>query len=212
MKYHFINSHRHEFPTQVMCHVLSVHPSGFYAWLHKPLSNRAIEDQRLLGVIRSSYAASGGVYGARRVLLDLREIGEVCGIHRVEKIMKAHKIKALRGYKAPRPITGRPSIIAPNILNREFTVSQPDQTWVTDITYVRTWQGWLYLAVVIDLYARKVVGWSMKPSLHREIVLDALMMAVWRRRPRCWYTQTKAHNTAVMIGFDSANITILNLA
>jgi len=167
-----------------MCRVLGVHPSGFYAWVHKPMSNRAIEDQRLLGVIRSSYSASGGVYGARRILLDLREMGEACGKHRIEKIMKAHNIKAVRGYKTHRHISGRPSIIAPNLLERKFTVSQPDQAWVTDITYVRTWQGWLYLAVVIDLYARKVVGWSMKPSLHREIVLDALMMAVWRRRPR----------------------------
>ena len=97
--------------------------------------------------------------------------------------MQNHGIKALRGYKAPRHIVGRPSIIAPNTLDREFTVERPDQVWVTDITYLRTWQGWLYLAVVVDLYARKVVGWSMKPTLAREIVLDALMMAVWRRHP-----------------------------
>ena len=98
--------------------------------------------------------------------------------------MKTHKIKALRGYKAPRHIVGRPSIIAPNRLNREFTVEQPDTAWVTDITYIRTWQGWLYLAVVVDLFSRKVVGWSMKPSLARDIVLDALFMAVSRRRPK----------------------------
>jgi putative transposase len=97
--------------------------------------------------------------------------------------MKTHKIKAIRGYKSPRSIVGRPSIISANQLNREFTVDQPDRFWVTDITYIRTWQGWLYLAVVVDLYSRKVVGWSMKPSLAKEIVLDALLMAVWRRRP-----------------------------
>ena len=89
---------------------------------------------------------------------DLREAGETCGKHRVERIMRTNKIKAVRGYKAPRPINGRPSIIAPNRLNREFTVSAPNQVWVTDITYIRTCQGWLYLAVVVDLYARKVVG------------------------------------------------------
>jgi len=166
-----------------MCRVLCVQRSGFYQWLQKPLSDRAIEDQRLLTLIRSSYAASGGVYGSRRVFLDLREVGETCGVHRVAKIMRANKVKALRGYKAPRQIAGRPSIVAPNHLDREFTVDQPNQVWVTDITYVRTWQGWLYLAVVVDLYARKVVGWSMKPSLARGIVLDALLMAVWRRRP-----------------------------
>ena len=98
--------------------------------------------------------------------------------------MRRHKIKAIRGYKAPRHIAGRPSILAPNRLNREFTVDAPDRAWVTDITYIRTWQGWLYLAVVMDLHARKVVGWSMKPTLARELVLDALLMAVWRRKPQ----------------------------
>jgi putative transposase len=97
--------------------------------------------------------------------------------------MQANKIQAIRGYKAPRRIAGRPSIIAPNRLNRQFTVDCPDRAWVTDITYLRTWQGWLYLAVVIDLHSRKVVGWSMKPTLARELVLDALLMAIWRRKP-----------------------------
>jgi transposase InsO family protein len=87
-------------------------------------------------------------------------------------------------YKVARGPFGRPSIIAPNKLQREFTVDEPDQAWVTDIICIRTWQGWLYLAVVMDLFARKVVGWSMKPTLAREIVLDALLMAVWRRKPQ----------------------------
>lgn len=164
--------------------MLKVSRSGFYQWLHKPLSDRAIEDQRLLVLIRASYAASGGVYGSPRVFLDLRETGERCGKHRVARLMRANKIWALRGYKAPRVIAGRPSIIAPNKLQRGFTVDQPDSVWVTDITYIRTWQGWLYLAVVMDLFARKIVGWSMKPTLARELVLDALLMAVWRRRPQ----------------------------
>ena len=137
----------------------------------------------MLSLIRDSWRASGGVYGSRRVLGDLREIGEVCGKHRVARLMRLHHIKAQRGYKAPRPIAGRPSLLAPNHLNRAFTVAQPDQVWVTDITYIRTWQGWLYLAVVIDLHSRKVVGWSMKPTLSRELALDALLMALWRRKP-----------------------------
>ena len=166
-----------------MCRLLEVHRSGFYAWLHQPESDRAKEDARLLTVIRQSYVASSGVYGARRIFADLREAGETCGKHRVERIMQANQIKALRGYKAPRRIAGRPSIIAPNRLNRQFTVDQPDQAWVTDITYLRTWQGWLYLAVVLDLHSRKVIGWSMKPTLARELALDALMMAIWRRKP-----------------------------
>jgi putative transposase len=163
--------------------MLEVQRSGFYAWVHKPLSDRALEDQRLLTIIKTSYAASHGIYGSPRVFLDLRELGEICGKHRVAKIMRVNGIKALRGYKAPRSLSGRPSIVAPNILNREFTVAQPDAAWVTDITYIRTWQGWLYLAVVVDLYSRMIVGWSMKPTLAREIVVDALMMAVWRRKP-----------------------------
>ncbi len=183
MKYQFINEHRHCFGVLTMCRVLQASKSGFYQWLDKPLSNRALEDRRLLELIRASYSASSGIYGSPRVFLDLREVGESCGVHRVARIMKTHGIKALRGYKAPRVITGRPSIIAPNQLNRTFTADHPDQFWVTDITYIRTWQGWLYLAVVLDLYSRKVIGWSMKPTLAKEIVLDALLMAVWRRRP-----------------------------
>ncbi|ALN83102.1 HTH-like domain protein [Lysobacter antibioticus] len=140
-----------------MCRLLRVTRGGFYQWLRKPRSDRTIEDDRLLGLIRDSYTASSGVYGSRRVCGDLREAGEACSKHRVAKIMKGHKIKAIRGYKAPRRIAGRPSIIAPNRLNREFTVDAPDRARVTDITYLRTWRGWLYLAVVIDLHSRK---WS----------------------------------------------------
>jgi putative transposase len=168
----------------LLCQLLKVARSGFYAWLHHPLSNRAIEDQRLLELIRDSYQASGQIYGSPRIFLDLREVGERCGKHRVARLMKAHNIVAKRGYKSPRHTGGRSSLVVPNKLQRAFTVDQADVTWVTDITYIRTWQGWLYLAVVIDLYSRKVVGWSMRPTLHKEIVLDALVMAVWRRRPK----------------------------
>ena len=117
-----------------MCRALKLTRSGFYEWLHKPRSDRAIEDLRLLGLIRDSYAASGGVYGSPRVFLDLREAGEQCGRHRVARIMRARKIRALRGYKAPRAIHGRPSIIAPNTLQRAFTVEKANQVWVTDIS------------------------------------------------------------------------------
>jgi len=98
--------------------------------------------------------------------------------------MRSRKIKALRGYKAPGTIHGRPSIIARNTLQRQFTVAKPDRVWVADITYIRTWQGWLHLVVVMDLYARRTVGWSMEPTLAREVVLDAVLTAVWRRGSR----------------------------
>jgi putative transposase len=167
-----------------MCRVLRVHRSGYYAWLIKPRPNRAIEDDRLAGLIRAFHAASDGAYGSPRIFLDLREIGERCGRHRVARIMRANKIKGVQGYKRPRYRAGQPSHVAPDRLQREFTVEGPDRVWVTDITYIRTWQGWLYLAAVMDLYSRKIVGWSMKRTLARELVLDAILMAVWRRKPR----------------------------
>ncbi|HHQ6230683.1 IS3 family transposase [Klebsiella variicola] len=183
LKYRFINEHRTVWGVMTMCRVLCVARAGFYAWLHNPVSARDKDNQRLLTLIRDSYSLSRGVYGYRRVHGDLTEIGEICGKNRVGRIMQLNRIKAVRGYKAPRRIAGRPSVVAPNRVQRQFTVVRANQVWVTDITYIRTWQGWLYLAVVIDLFARNVVGWSMKPTLSRELALDALMMAVWRRKP-----------------------------
>ncbi|WP_220386295.1 IS3-like element ISEc15 family transposase [Klebsiella pneumoniae] len=183
LKYRFINDHREIWSIVTMCRVLKVTRAGFYVWLHNPVSAGEKDNQRLLELIRDSYTLSGGVYGYRRVHGDLREIGEVCSRNRVAKIMRKNRIQAIHGYKVPRGSRGRPSLIAPNHVRREFTVVKPNQVWVTDITYIRTWQGWLYLAVVIDLFARNVVGWSMKPTLSRELALDALLMAVWRRKP-----------------------------
>lgn len=151
-----MNHHRHQYAITTLCRVLQVARAGFYQWLHKPVSDREKENGRLLGPISVSYAASRGVYGARRVFADLCEAGESCGKHSVAGLMRTYKIKALRGHKAPRAIKGRPSIIAPNRLNRVFTVDPPNMAWVTDVTYIRTWQGWLY----------------------KELELDALLMAV----------------------------------
>lgn len=127
MKYQLINDHRAVFKTAMMCRVLRASHSGFYAWWHKPLSDRVIEGRRVPALIRDSYAASSGVHSELRVYADLQEAGETCGKHRVARIMRENRIKALRGYKAPRHIVGQPSIIAPNRLNREFTVAPPDQ-------------------------------------------------------------------------------------
>jgi len=184
VKYQFIHDHVDQYLVKTLCRLIGVARSGYYEWRMRPLSNYAKETARLLPLIRSSYTASGDVYGYRRVHLDLQELGEIYGKHRIWRIMQAHKIRALRGYKASRHVAGRPSILAPNLLKRSFSVDQPDKAWFADITYIRTWQGWLYLAVVIDLHSRKVVGWSMKPTLAKEIVLDALINAVWRRKPK----------------------------
>jgi putative transposase len=166
-----------------MCRVSGVAPSGYYKWLHQPQSKRAQQDARLLRLIRASFIASQGVYGAPRVFLDLREAGETCSKHRVARLMRQAKLRASHGYHSRRWTSGKPSVLIPNLLKRQFTVTKPNRAWVTDITYVRTWQGWLYVAVVMDLFSRLIVGWAATPTLHRELVLDAVLMAVRRRRP-----------------------------
>jgi putative transposase len=183
-KYAFINAHRRECDTAVICRLRDVSRSGFYAWLRNPLSDRARDDQRLLALIVTDYTASHGVYGAPRIFLDLRDAGETCRTHRVARIMRANHIKALHGYRAPQYARGVPALLTPHTLQRGFTVQRPNHAWVTDITYVRTWEGWLYLAVVMDLYSRRIVGWSTKPRLAQDLVLDALLMAVRRRKPQ----------------------------
>jgi len=167
-----------------MCRILGVARAGYYAWLHQPISERAQEDARLLRLIRASFIASHGIYGAPRVLLDLRERGETCSKHRVARLMRENGLRALHGYRTRHISVAKPSALIPNLLQRQFTVSKPNTAWVTDITYIRTWQGWLYLAVVMDLFSRKIVGWAAKPTIHRELVLDAITKAVRCRRPR----------------------------
>ena len=184
MRYAFIKDHERAHAVRCLCKVLDVHPSGYYAWRSAPDSARAIDDRRLLGRIKQSWLESGSVYGYRKVADDLRELGERCGKHRVARLMKAEGLRAQRGYRRrPGRYGGKPAHVAPNVLQREFAVEAPNRAWVTDITYIRTHEGWLYLAVVLDLFSRQVVGWSMQPRIDGELVLNALLMAVWRRRP-----------------------------
>jgi putative transposase len=124
------------------------------------------------------------VYGSRNIYRDLREAGEQVGRGRIERLMHAQSMRSVRTPKKHRYRTSKPATVASNRLQRQFAVGEPDRAWVTDITYLRTWEGWLYLAVVLDLYSRQVIGWSMKPTLARELALDALLMAIWRRRPK----------------------------
>jgi len=182
--YGFIKAQRGQYSVQTMCRVLSVAPNGYYDWIKQPISNRAQEDARLLRLNRASFIASHGIYGAPRVFLDLREAGETCSKHRVARLMRENNLRALHGYRTRRWSVGKPAVLIPNILQRQFTVTRPNKAWVTDITYIRTRQGWLYLAVVMDLFSRKIVGWSAGPTIRRELVLDAVLMAVRRRRPR----------------------------
>src|SRR5713101_6482052 len=179
--YEFIKAHRDKYSVQMMCRVLGVASSGYYAWLREPISNRAQEDARLLRLIRASFVASHGIYGAPRVFLDLREAGETCSKHRVGRLMRENNLRALYGYRIRRWAVGKPSLLIPNLLKRQFTATRPNTAWVTDITYIRTWQGWLYLAVVMDLFSRMIVGWAAGPIIHRQLVLNAVLIAVRRR-------------------------------
>jgi putative transposase len=182
--YEFIKANQHCHSVDTMCRVLKVARSGYYAWLQTPVSNRAQEDARLLRLIRASFAASHGVYGAPRVFLDLREAGETCSKHRVARIIRLNNIRARYGYRPRSKSAAKPSVLITNVLERNFNVSKPNKVWVTVITYIRTWQGWLYLAVVMDLFSRKIVGWSTIPTIVRDLVFDALLMAVRLRHPR----------------------------
>lgn len=166
------------------CRVLRVHRSGFYKWLGEPQSPREQEDFRLLGLIKQSYDESDSSYGSPRVFKDLRELGESCCENRVAKLMRSNGIRAHRRYRKPRYRFSKPSIVTPNQLEQDFSSSGPDRIWVTDITYINTYEGWLHVAVVIDLYSRKVVGWSMGHTITTDLVLGALHGALWRRRPK----------------------------
>ncbi|TBL82815.1 IS3 family transposase [Hafnia alvei] len=183
LRYAFIRDNSCCWPVRLLCRVLNVHPSGFYTWLQQPHSPRHQADLRLTGQIKQFWLESGCVYGYRKIHLDLRDSGQQCGINRVWRLMKRAGIKALVGYRSPRAHKGEASIVAPNRLQRQFNPEAPDERWVTDITYIRTHEGWLYLAVVVDLFSRKVIGWSMQPRMTKDIVLNALLMAIWRRNP-----------------------------
>lgn len=185
MRYAFISRHKADYPVRQLCHALEVHPSGYYAWAKGPLSSRSKDDRRLLGLIKQFWIESGGVYGYRKIYTDLRELGEQCGPNRVHRLMRGAGLQAQVGYgrRKPKGKAGTVSVVAPNHLQQQFDVAQPDKAWVTDITYIRTHEGWLFLAVVLDLFSRRVIGWAMQPRMERDLVIRALLMAVWRRKP-----------------------------
>ncbi|EIW3691031.1 IS3 family transposase [Salmonella enterica] len=184
LRYAFIRDNTCCWPVRLLCRVLNVHPSGFYSWLQQPHSQRHQADLRLAGQIKQFWLEPGCVYGYRKIHLDLRDSGQQCGVNRVWRLMKRVGIKAQVGYRSPRTRKGEVSIVSPNRLQRQFNPDAPDERWVTDITYIRTHEGWLYLAVVVDLFSRKIIGWSMQSRMTKDIVLNALLMAVWRCNPQ----------------------------
>lgn len=183
MIFGFIAKHRAVWPVRWMCEMLDVSRGGFYEWLKRPESPRSREDARLLVQARMSFAASDETYGTRRVWRDLLAWGFPCGLHRIERLMSSAGLKARRARRRrPTDAGQRPEhVIADNVLDRQFEASGPNLKWVADFTYLWTHEGWLFVAVVIDLFSRRVVGWSSHSRMTAQLVIDALLTAIWRR-------------------------------
>jgi len=183
VKFGFVAKHRGTWPVDVLREALGVSRSGFYAWRTRPVSTRARTDAQILVTVRSSFLLSDRTYGARRMVDEVRDAGHTCGRDRVGRLMRQEALRA-RPRRRARPMDQgeRPEhTLAPNVLDRQFTATAPNQKWVADFTYVWTSEGWLFVAVVLDLFARRVVGWSMHATMTTQLVTDALTMALWRR-------------------------------
>ena len=168
-----------------MCKILRISRSGFYAWVDRPESDRARENRKLTELIRNVFDDSREIYGAPRVFRALRYRGVLCGRHRVARLMRVEGLrsKTRRRFRVKTTDSEHSLPIAPDRIDRDFRAKAPNQVWVSDMTYIQTGEGWLYLAVTMDLFSRRVVGWSMAPSMHSQIVVDALAMAIDQRSP-----------------------------
>src|SRR5271154_3541512 len=182
MKFGFVDEHRAVWPVRMMCAVLGLSASGYYAWRARPESRRAAANRALLDDIRLIHAESSGTYGSPRVHAVLRRRGRRIGRSRIERLMRHAGLRGLVALpRRTRTTDSRHSYpIAPNRLGRNFVANRPGQVWLADLTYIPTGEGWLYLAAILDLHTRKIVGWSMRETLHAEIALDALNMATQR--------------------------------
>ena len=163
---------------------LNVHPSGFYARVKEPLSHRAQEDQRQTKLVKKAWKDSGNVYSYRKIYDDLIDMGEAVSENRVARLARLAGVQAQIGFeKKPGVYGGKPSIVVDNTLDRQFAVDAPDRAWLTDITYLRTHEGFADLCVVIDLFSRRVVSWAVQSRQTSELAVQALLMAIWRRKP-----------------------------
>jgi len=185
MKYTFIDKHRGEFPILKMVESLNVSRSGYYRWRHEPVSKRELADIELTEQIKEVFRTSGETYGSPRVYEDLKEDGIPCSRTRIERLMKENGLvaKAARKYKATTD-SDHPHPPSPDLVNRNFTADAPDKLWVSDITYIHTNEGWLYLCTVIDLFSRRVVGWTQSKRMKADMVVRAIQMAVDARHPK----------------------------
>lgn len=184
MIFRFVSNHQSEFPISLMCRVLAVSRSGYYAWLKHTESKQDQDDKVLSQEISEIHLESFGTYGSPRVYRELKRRGKRLGENRVARLMRKDGLRAKTKRKFKATTDSRHHFpVAPNLLNREFTPEEPNQAWASDITYVWTAEGWLYLAVVMDLFSRAIVGWSMSERMTRALVIDAFVMAVKRRNP-----------------------------
>jgi len=184
VKYQFVQDHKDVFRVRSMCVALGVSRSGYYEWRGRRPSQRAQDNQRLLTRIRKVHRDAHENYGAYKTWEVLQAAGESCGLHRVERLRQLHGIIAKRVRLFRRAYANRHSAPpAPNLLERDFTAERPNRVWVTDITFVPTRRGWLYVAVMIDLFSRRIVGWSMSHRIDQQLILDALHMAIEQRQP-----------------------------
>lgn len=185
MKYAFVRAHRKEFEVARMCRILEVSRSGYYDWAEREDSERSQQDRVLIKEIRQVHQDTKEAYGATKTWQALKQSGTVCGKHRVARLRREAGIEAWRKRKFRLAYKSRNTApAAPNLLRWPFKAEYPDQIWVTDVTFIPTRQGWLYLAAMIDLHTRVVVGWSMKDRPNQELVNQALMMAVEQRHPK----------------------------
>ena len=185
MRYLCIDRCRDQYPIRMMCRVLKVSKSGYYAWRDRPESNRAKTDRELTQVIRRLHADSQGVYGSPRIREDLKDEGYHCGRHKVARLMRSDGLRGCPKRRFKVTTQRDPSHpVAKNLLAQDFATDAPNQCWASDITYLATNQGWLFLAIVMDLYSRRIVGWSMNRWINRHLVIDALRMAIGARQPK----------------------------
>lgn len=184
MKYPFIESQRGMHSLRMLCRVVKVATSGYYAWRQRSKSQRDYENQRLLVQIKAIHTKSERTYGSPRIYHDLRKEGVLCGENRVARIMRDGGIRAKTTKKFKATTDSKHTMpVAENLLDREFEAERPNAVWSTDISYVWTREGWMYLAVVLDLFSRRIVGWAMDKRIKKQLVIDALVMAIGRRRP-----------------------------
>jgi putative transposase len=185
MKFGFIAKHRGIWPVAWLCAALGVSRSGFHAWLGRSPSARSRSDEVVGAKVRASFLASDRTYGARRVWHDVLAEGISCGLHRIERLMRAQALRARpRRRRRPSDLGERPdAAVAANVLNRSFEAPAPNRKWIADFTYIWTAEGWLYVAAVLDLFSRRVVGWSMSATMTAQLVADALVIAIGRRGP-----------------------------